>query len=166
MRTTARTIRGWYRSRISTIPATCSGSTPTSFPLPKPDRRTRPGSSPGRFPPLSLPSSCQLTLSGGWLRHRYSAAPGWSRRYAIVSFTLVHQNIRQATFLNSLAQLRFKISQVRQGGSNMHKYAPLRRYLKRKKESEIILTFGQIEDIIDAPLPKIAGSPQWWANIV
>lgn len=48
----------------------------------------------------------------------------------------------------------------------MHKYAPLRRYLKRQKVFEIILTFGQIEDIIDAPLPKIAGNPQWWANIV
>ena len=42
----------------------------------------------------------------------------------------------------------------------MQKYAPLRRHLKRKKGSEIILTFGQIEDIIDAPLPKVAGNPQ------
>ena len=48
----------------------------------------------------------------------------------------------------------------------MSKYAPLRKYLKRQKLSEIILTFGEVEDIIDAPLPKNAGTPQWWANIV
>jgi hypothetical protein len=48
----------------------------------------------------------------------------------------------------------------------MPKYAPLRRYLKRQKHSEIILTFGEIEEIIDAPLPKNAATPQWWANIV
>jgi hypothetical protein len=48
----------------------------------------------------------------------------------------------------------------------MSKYAPLRKYLKRQKLSEIVLSFGAIEDIIDAPLPKHAGTPQWWANIV
>jgi len=48
----------------------------------------------------------------------------------------------------------------------MSKYAPLRKYLKRQKLSEIILTFGQIEDIIHAPLPKFADKSQWWANIV
>jgi len=48
----------------------------------------------------------------------------------------------------------------------MAKYAPLRRYLKRQKVSEIVLTFGEIEEIIDAPLPMHAATPQWWANIV
>ena len=48
----------------------------------------------------------------------------------------------------------------------MPKYAPLRRYLKRQSHSEIILTFGEIEEIIDAPLPRNAVTPQWWANIV
>ena len=48
----------------------------------------------------------------------------------------------------------------------MAKYAPLRNYLKRKKLSEIILTFDEVEHIIHAPLPKNAATPQWWANIV
>jgi hypothetical protein len=48
----------------------------------------------------------------------------------------------------------------------MAKYAPLRRYLKRQKIPEIVLTFGEIEKIIDAPLPKNAATPQWWANVV
>ena len=48
----------------------------------------------------------------------------------------------------------------------MAKYAPLRNYLKRKKQSEIILTFDEVEHIIHAPLPKNAATPQWWANIV
>jgi hypothetical protein len=48
----------------------------------------------------------------------------------------------------------------------MAKYSPLRRYLKRQKHSEIVLTFSEIEDIIDAPLPRNAETPQWWANIV
>jgi hypothetical protein len=48
----------------------------------------------------------------------------------------------------------------------MSKYAPLREYLKRQKLSEVVLTFEEIEDIINAPLPENAGTPQWWANIV
>jgi len=48
----------------------------------------------------------------------------------------------------------------------MSKYAPLREYLRRQKFREIILTFGEIEDIIDAPLPNHAAKPQWWANVV
>lgn len=48
----------------------------------------------------------------------------------------------------------------------MSKYAPLRKYLKGQKLREIVLSFGEIEDIIDAPLPKHAGTPQWWANII
>jgi len=39
----------------------------------------------------------------------------------------------------------------------MSKYAPLREYLKRQKLSDVILTFGEIEDIISALLP--ANSP-------
>ena len=61
----------------------------------------------------------------------------------------------------------FKVSDARaERRKNMSKYAPLRKYLKRQKLSEVVLTFGQIEDIIDAPLPKFAGKHQWWANIV
>jgi len=48
----------------------------------------------------------------------------------------------------------------------MAKYAPLRSYLKRQKHSEIVLTFGEIEGIIAAPLPRNAATSQWWANIV
>jgi hypothetical protein len=48
----------------------------------------------------------------------------------------------------------------------MAKYAPLRRYPKRRKLPEVVLTFGEIEDIIDAPLPRNAATPKWWANIV
>ena len=48
----------------------------------------------------------------------------------------------------------------------MLKYAPLREYLRRQKLREIILTFGEIEDIIDAPLPMYSAKPQWWANVV
>jgi hypothetical protein len=48
----------------------------------------------------------------------------------------------------------------------MSKYGPLRKYLMRQKLAEIVLTFGAVEDIIDAPLPKNAGTSQWWANIL
>ena len=48
----------------------------------------------------------------------------------------------------------------------MSKYTPLRKYLKRQTLTEIVLTLGEVEDIIDAPLTKKAGTPQWWANIV
>ena len=48
----------------------------------------------------------------------------------------------------------------------MSKYASLRKYLQRQKLSEIVLTFGAVEDIIDVPLPKNAGTSQWWTNVV
>jgi hypothetical protein len=48
----------------------------------------------------------------------------------------------------------------------MSKYAPLRHYLRRQKLTQIILTFQEVEKIIDARLPNNAATRQWWANVV
>ena len=48
----------------------------------------------------------------------------------------------------------------------MGKYDPLEKYLSRKRDKEIELSFADIERIIGAMLPNSAQRPQWWANEV
>ncbi|NJO43295.1 MAG: helix-turn-helix domain-containing protein [Cyanobacteria bacterium CRU_2_1] len=48
------------------------------------------------------------------------------------------------------------------GGS---KYQPLQDYLRHRNEAEIPLTFAEIEQIMDEPLPDSARrSKAWWSN--
>ena len=44
----------------------------------------------------------------------------------------------------------------------MNDYDPLRDYLKKQTLAEFVLTFGQIEAIIDAALPRAAHRASWW----
>lgn len=44
------------------------------------------------------------------------------------------------------------------------KYDPLRRFLRRRREDSVILTFAEIEQIIGALLPHAARAPDWWGN--
>lgn len=46
----------------------------------------------------------------------------------------------------------------------MGKYDPLRRYLRRRRDDLVELTFADIELIIGAILPHAANKPGWWAN--
>jgi hypothetical protein len=41
-------------------------------------------------------------------------------------------------------------------------YDPLRDYLKAQKRAEFVLRFEQIEEIIDAALPRAAHRASWW----
>jgi hypothetical protein len=41
-------------------------------------------------------------------------------------------------------------------------YDALRDYLKRQKQAELVLSFEQIEEIIDAALPRAAHRASWW----
>ena len=45
---------------------------------------------------------------------------------------------------------------------NVNDYDALRDYLKKQKLPEFVLTFQQIEEIIDAPLPRAAQRASWW----
>ena len=45
----------------------------------------------------------------------------------------------------------------------MNDYDLLRDYLKKQKLPEFVLSFDQIEEIIDAALPRAAPRPLWWA---
>ena len=47
----------------------------------------------------------------------------------------------------------------------MNDYDPLRDYLKKQKLPEFVLTFEQIEQIIDAPLPRAAHRASWWESL-
>ena len=47
----------------------------------------------------------------------------------------------------------------------MNDYDPLRDYLKKQKLPEFVLTFEQIEQIIEAPLPRAAHSASWWESL-
>jgi hypothetical protein len=44
-------------------------------------------------------------------------------------------------------------------------YDALRDYLKKKTLAELVLSFEQIEVIIDAPLPRAAQRASWWETL-
>jgi hypothetical protein len=44
-------------------------------------------------------------------------------------------------------------------------YDPLRDYLKKQTLPEFVLTFDQIEEIIDAALPRAAHRASWWETL-
>jgi hypothetical protein len=47
----------------------------------------------------------------------------------------------------------------------LNDYDPLRDYLKRQSLPEFVLTFEQIETIIDAALPRAAHRASWWDSL-
>jgi hypothetical protein len=47
-------------------------------------------------------------------------------------------------------------------GIRVNDYDLLRDYLKKQKLPEFVLTFDQIEEILDAPLPRAAHRASWW----
>jgi len=44
-------------------------------------------------------------------------------------------------------------------------YDPLRDYLRAQKRPEFVLSFEQIEEIIDAALPRAAHRASWWETL-
>jgi len=44
-------------------------------------------------------------------------------------------------------------------------YDALRDYLMRHKQTEFVLTFEQIEEIIGAALPRAANRASWWDSL-
>jgi hypothetical protein len=51
------------------------------------------------------------------------------------------------------------------GSRNMNDYDALRDYLKQQKLPEFVLSFEQIEEIIDAALPRAAQRASWWETL-
>ena len=47
----------------------------------------------------------------------------------------------------------------------MNDYDPLRDYLKKQTLAEFVLTFEQIEAIIDGALPRAAHRASWWETL-
>ena len=47
----------------------------------------------------------------------------------------------------------------------MTSYGALRDYLKKQKAPEFVLSFEQIEEIIDAALPRAAQRASWWETL-
>lgn len=47
----------------------------------------------------------------------------------------------------------------------MNDYDALRAYLMRQKQTEFVLTFEQIEEIIGAALPRAANRASWWDSL-
>ena len=47
----------------------------------------------------------------------------------------------------------------------MNDYAALRDYLKKQSLAEFVLTFEEIEDIIDAALPRASHRASWWETL-
>jgi len=44
-------------------------------------------------------------------------------------------------------------------------YDALRDYLKRQKQAELVLSFEQIEEIIDDALPRASHRASWWETL-
>jgi hypothetical protein len=44
-------------------------------------------------------------------------------------------------------------------------YDALRDYLKVQKQAELVLSFEQIEEILDAALPRAAHRASWWETL-
>jgi hypothetical protein len=44
-------------------------------------------------------------------------------------------------------------------------YDALRDYLKQQKQAELVLSFEEIEAIIDAALPRAAHRASWWETL-
>jgi hypothetical protein len=44
-------------------------------------------------------------------------------------------------------------------------YDPLRDYLKAQTRAEFVLSFEEIEEIIDAALPRAAHRASWWDSL-
>ena len=51
------------------------------------------------------------------------------------------------------------------GLRNMNDYDALRDYLKQQKLPEFVLSFEQVEEIIDAALPRAAQRASWWETL-
>ena len=47
----------------------------------------------------------------------------------------------------------------------MNDYEALRDYLKRQHLQEFVLSFEQIEEILDAALPRAAQRASWWETL-
>ena len=47
----------------------------------------------------------------------------------------------------------------------MNDYGALRDYLKKQKLPEFVLSFEQIEEIIDAALPRASHRASWWETL-
>ena len=47
----------------------------------------------------------------------------------------------------------------------MNDYDPLRDYLRKQTLAEFVLSFEQIEEIIDAALPRAAHRASWWETL-
>ncbi|NOJ41651.1 DUF7662 domain-containing protein [Bradyrhizobium australiense] len=47
----------------------------------------------------------------------------------------------------------------------MNVYDPLRDYLRAQARTEFVLSFEQIEEIIDAALPRAAHRASWWETL-
>ena len=52
-----------------------------------------------------------------------------------------------------------------EGSESKRGYDALRDYLKKQKLPEFVLSFEQIEEIIDAALPRAAHRASWWETL-
>ena len=55
--------------------------------------------------------------------------------------------------------------QIAIGDTRVNDYDLLRDYLKKQKLPEFMLSFEQIEEIIDAALPRAAQRASWWETL-
>jgi hypothetical protein len=60
---------------------------------------------------------------------------------------------------------RAAFDKIKAGLGEANAYLALRDYLKKQTRSEFVLSFEQIEEIIDAALPRAAHRASWWETL-
>jgi hypothetical protein len=71
---------------------------------------------------------------------------------------------RPWAILRDAAQARL-LRMTEKQSAPVNDYSALRDYLKRQKLLEFTLSFDQIEEIIDAALPRAAHRASWWETL-
>jgi hypothetical protein len=62
-------------------------------------------------------------------------------------------------------RIRSRAPRNDEGKLSVNDYSTLRDYLKRQTLPEFTLSFDQIEEIIDAALPRAAQRASWWETL-
>jgi hypothetical protein len=62
-------------------------------------------------------------------------------------------------------ELPYNGFELPQDGTAVNDYDALRDYLAKQKLPEFVLSFDQIEEILDAALPRAAQRASWWETL-
>src|SRR4051794_29872864 len=78
---------------------------------------------------------------------------------------VVRRSARRSCADDGIAGPAYQVAACRPQGGDVNDYDPLRDYLKKQTVPELVLSFEQIEEILDAALPRAAHRASWWETL-